>query len=32
MEPVELNVLDVVNADVLLFNKEALKEVEEAYK
>ncbi len=32
MEPIELNVLDVVNADVLLFTKEALKEVEEAYK
>ena len=32
MEPCELNVLDIVNADVLLFTKEALKEVEEAYK
>ena len=32
MEPVELNVLDVVNADVLLFSREALKETEEAYK
>ena len=32
MEPCELNVLDIVNADVLLFSKEALKEVEEAYK
>ena len=32
MEPVELNVLDIVNADVLLFSREALKETEEAYK
>ena len=32
MEPCELNVLDIVNADVLLFTKESLKEVEEAYK
>ena len=32
MEPAELNVLDVVNADVLLFSREALKETEEAYK
>ena len=28
----ELNVYDIVNADVLLFTKESLKEVEEAYK
>ena len=30
MEPVELNVLDIVNADVLLVNKQALNEIEEA--
>lgn len=30
MEPVELNVLDIVNADVLLLNKQALNEIEEA--
>lgn len=32
MEPVELNVLDIVNADVLLVNKQALNEIEEALK
>ena len=32
MEPVELNVLDIVNADVLLFNKQAISDVEEALK
>lgn len=32
MEPVEINVLDIVNADVLLMNKQALAEVEEALK
>ncbi len=32
MEPVELNVLDIVNADVLLMNKQALADVEEALK
>lgn len=32
MEPMELNVLDIVNADVLLFNKQALQDVEEALK
>ena len=32
MEPVELNVLDIVNADVLLLNKQALNEIEEALK
>lgn len=32
MEPVELNVLDLVNADVLLMNKQALNEIEEALK
>ena len=32
MEPVEINVLDIVNADVLLMNKEALNEIEEALK
>ena len=32
MEPAELNVLDIVNADVLLFTRDALKETEEAYK
>ena len=32
MEPVELNVLDIVNADVLLMNKQAVLEIEEALK
>jgi len=32
MEPVELNVLDIVNADVLLVNKQALNEIEEALR
>ncbi len=32
MEPVELNVLDIVNADVLLMDKQAVKDVEEALK
>lgn len=32
MEPVELNVLDIVNADVLLMNKQAVSDVEEALK
>ena len=32
MEPVEINVLDIVNADVLLMNKQAVAEVEEALK
>lgn len=32
MEPAEINVLDIVNADVLLFNKQALTDVEEALK
>ena len=32
MEPVEINVLDIVNADVLLMNKQALADVEEALK
>ena len=32
MEPAEINVLDIVNADVLLMNKQALAEVEEALK
>ena len=32
MEPVELNVLDIVNADVVLFNKQAVSDVEEALK
>ena len=32
MEPAEINVLDIVNADVLLMNKQAVKDVEEALK
>ena len=32
MEPAEINVLDIVNADVLLMNKQAVKVVEEALK
>ena len=32
MEPVELNVLDIVNADVLLMDKQAVLDVEEALK
>jgi len=32
MEPAEINVLDIVNADVLLMNKEAHREIEEALK
>ena len=32
MEPAEINVLDIVNADVLLFDKQAVKDVEEALK
>ena len=32
MEPAELNVLDIVNADVLLLDKQALTDVEEALK
>ena len=32
MEPVELNVLDIVNADVLLMTRSCVKEVEEALK
>ena len=32
MEPVEINVLDIVNADVLLMNSQAVKEIEEALK
>ena len=32
MEPAELNVLDIVNADVLLMDKQAVKDVEEALK
>ena len=32
MEPMELNVLDILNADVLLFNKQAISDVEEALK
>ena len=32
MEPIEINVLDLVNADVLLLNKQALNEIEEALK
>ena len=32
MEPVEINVLDIVNADVLLFDKQGLADVEEALK
>ena len=32
MEPIEINVLDLVNADVLLLNNQALNEIEEAFK
>jgi len=32
MEPVELNVLDIVDADILLMNKQALTDIEEALK
>ena len=32
MEPAELNVLDILNADVLLFDKQAVADVEEALK
>ena len=32
MEPVEINVLDLVNADVLLVTAKAVKEIEEALK
>ena len=32
MEPAEINVLDILNADVLLFDKQAVKDVEEALK
>ena len=32
MEPVEINVLDILNADVLLMDKQALTDVEEALK
>lgn len=32
MEPAEINVLDIVNADVLVFNKQGLSDVEEALK
>ena len=32
MEPVEINVLDIVNADVLLMDKQAVLDVEEALK
>ena len=32
MEPAEINVLDIVNADVLLMDKQAVKDVEEALK
>ena len=32
MEPFELNVLDIVNADVLLMTKKAVSEIEEALK
>ena len=32
MEPMEINVLDIVNADVLLFDKQGLMDVEEALK
>ena len=32
MEPYELNVLDIVNADALLFDKQAIADVEEALK
>lgn len=32
MEPVEINVLDIINADVLLLTKQAVSEIEEALK
>jgi len=32
MEPAEINVLDILNADVLLFDKQAIADVEEALK
>ena len=32
MEPVEINVLDLVNADILLVTAKAVKEIEEALK
>ena len=32
MEPSEINVLDIVNADVLLLNKQAVSDIEEALK
>ena len=32
MEPSEINVLDVINANVLLFDKKAISDVEEAFK
>ena len=32
MEPTELNVLDIVNADILLLNKQAVSDIEEALK
>ena len=32
MEPMEINVLDIVNSDVLLFDKQGLADVEEALK
>lgn len=32
MEPYEINVLDIINADVLLLNKQAVSDIEEALK
>ena len=32
MEPIEINVLDIVNADILLLTEKAVKEIEEALK
>ena len=32
MEPAEINVLDIMNADVLLMNKQAVSDIEEALK
>ncbi len=32
MEPSEINVLDIINANVLLFDKKAISDVEEAFK
>ena len=32
MEPMEINVLDILNADVLLLDKQALSDIEEALK